>query len=169
MLHKLGLNKSHKWRVMSYLLILFVLSACAVTDKPAIDLPPLTLSAPPTPVFEGSCDESRSLETWLQTVDFQERDFVQLMTGADRRSYEELYFDVEQMARLRDRVSATVAPDCAMEAHTLLLSLMAEVLDSYQASVNGDDVDLSEVIDEFTPQFENYEALQRALVQRLGG
>ncbi|MEQ8673265.1 MAG: hypothetical protein RLP44_02335 [Aggregatilineales bacterium] len=151
-------------------MLVFIVSACAVTEKPALDLPPLTLLPPPTPVFEGMCDDNpRILEGWLQTVDFQERDFVALMNGTVSRSSEELYFDVEQMARLRDRVASAIVPDCAEEAHLLLLEIMGDVLVVYQSAVNGEEINITTVIDENLPRFQSYELLQDELLQRLNG
>ena len=164
----LVVTQKYRW-FLSYFFVALIVSACAVTDKPALNLPPMTLLPQPTAVFEGMCDNPRTLETWLQTVDFQERDFLALMTGTVSRSSEELYFDVQQMARLRDRVAATMVPDCAEEAHLLLLQIMNDVLLLFQSAVNGEAVDIVTVIEQNTPRFQSYELLQGELLQRLNG
>lgn len=150
-------------------IVLIVLCAgCQVTDRPAVNLPPLTVSPPPELIYGGTCDDADTLETWLQTTGFQQRDFVDLMRGGVDKTPDDLYFDVEQMARLRDRIAALTAPDCAEELHATVIETMNAVIVDYQAYVNEvEGINLATVISRFEPQFIVLAEQQNELIQRL--
>jgi hypothetical protein len=146
---------------------LVCLAACRTEDKPALERGSLTLAPPPPPIYLGSCDVIDDLESWLQTVQFQQRDFIELMTAAPERDAAGLYDDVERMAALRDRIVAEPAPDCAVEAHNALIAAMGGIVDDFVRVVNGDDVDLQRVIDDGAAAVDAAVALQSPLLERL--
>ena len=151
------------------LLVVFGLVACGNSDEPALDLPPLTLPAPPTPVFAGTCTDTSTLERWLQTIQFQQRDFVELMDSAvsGGRASEALYLNVEQMALLRNRISEEPAPDCAENLHREILGIMQEVLDGFQEYVNGDNRNLNSLVENGHSRFNALLPQQTELLNRL--
>jgi hypothetical protein len=156
-------------RCLTYLVVFFMamMTGCAVSDKPAIDQTPLTLPAPPTPVYAGNCNEPSVLETWMQPVTFQQREFFNLMQSAGEKSHDELAADVERMAALRDQISALATPDCAVETQAAFLRVMTAVLDDLQAVVNGDSVDVAAIIAEHQADYSAAQAMLDVLFERL--
>lgn len=144
-----------------------LLTACAVSDKPAIERPPLTLEAPPPAVFNGLCDDTTVLEGWLQPVTLQWREFGALMDGAAGKSSDDLYFDVVRMVNLRNVMGAVGVPDCAQMLYPVLLETLESVLVPFHAYVNGESVDIDAVLNEVRPQFAEVDAQVNALLQRL--
>ncbi len=161
-------NRIRHWSL--YLLFFALFSAsCAVTSETAIDLPPLTLEPAPTTTFSGLCDERGVLEDWLQTVEFQQRDFVMLMRDGIDKSPDDLYLDVEQMARIRNRIAEDPVPDCAEDAFTSIMEAMEVVLRQFQSYTNGQAVDLSDVIQTVEPLITTFENQRDALITQLEG
>lgn|GEM_PF-3517225 len=156
-------------RCLTYLAVFFVamITGCAVSDKPAIDQTPLTLPPPPTPVYAGSCDEPMVLETWMQPVTFQQREFFNLMQSAGEKSPAELVVDVEQMAALRDRISALATPDCAVETQAAFLNVMGAILDGFQVVVNSDSGDTATIIAEHQADYSAAQAMLDVLFEQL--
>ncbi len=151
------------------LLCMLALVACGNSDEPTLDLPPLTLPPPPTPIFAGTCTDTATLEGWLQTILFQQRDFMELMDGTESngRASETLYLNVEQMALLRNRISEEPAPDCTENLHREILSIMQEVLDGFQEYVNGDNRNLSSLVENGHSRFNALLPEQTELLNQL--
>lgn len=145
------------------------LMACGVSDEPELDLPPLDLPEPATPVFSGSCDDNSILEAWLQTTHFQQRDFVTLMEGSVGEDHDSqvLYQNIEEMGLYRNRISDEPAPDCTESVHIELLRIMQSVLDQFQAYVNGDDIDLVVAVETARIEFNALLPQQTELFNRL--
>lgn len=144
-----------------------LLTACAVSDKPAIERPPLTLEAPPPSVFTGVCDDTAMLEGWLQPVSFQWREFSALMDGASGKSADDLYFDVVRMVDLRNVMGAISVPDCAQALYPALMDALESVLVPFHAYANGESAEIDAVLNEVRPQFAEVDAQINALLQRL--
>ena len=152
------------WLVVGVLLI----SACEVTDRPALELSPLVVSPVPDVVAGGSCDDSDVLEGWLQAISFQYRDFLTLMREGVVKSPDDLYTDVEQMLRLQNSIATTPVPDCASDARALLLDGMTMPLTQFVTYVNETEaVDLSTVVAEAEADFQRYNDERDALLEIL--
>jgi len=147
-----------------------LISACEVTDRPALDLPPLMLSPVPDGVVSGTCDEADVLESWLQAISFQYRDFLTLMRDGVDKPPDALYADVEQMLRLRDSIATTPVPECAGEARTLLLDAMAVPLAQFVIYANEtEEVNLNTVVAEADADFQLYNDARDGLLEILDG
>lgn len=160
----------HKIRlILGCMICVFALVACGSSDKPALEFPPLTLPAPATPIFAGFCDDIATLETYLQITQFQQRDFMTLMSGSlgENGDRNVIYQNVEQMALYRNRISEAPAPDCAESLHLDVLEIMETVLNDMQAYVNGDDVDLEGLVENARAEFNGLLPEQGELLNRL--
>ncbi len=147
-----------------------LLAACGggPSAGPAPTPPPLvTLNAPADPVFVAGC-EATDLETWLESSDFLLRDFVSQMNQAQNQTPEQVRVTIQRMAALRDALVAIPAPDgCAGEAHRLILQMLANSLQSFQAYGNGETVDLRAAQAEIDTLLGGIQTLQQALQAQL--
>lgn len=148
-------------------IVLMFMASCSSSDESAVVLPPLTLPSPPTPVFVGECDDTPTLEAWLQTIQFQQRDFSTLMDEARSQSEQALYLSVEQLALLQIRISEEPAPDCGVDLHQSILGIMNEVVQSLQTYVNTDTGNLDEIVDNAQLAFNGLLPQQSELLNRL--
>jgi hypothetical protein len=147
---------------------LFVLSACAIADIPApTESPPLTLLPPATTIFAGNCNNTSDLEHWAQSAAFLTQDFVRIMGTAAEQSRGEIYDDVIQMAELRDLMSESQTPDCAVEAQTRLLGVMNAATEAFQSFANGDLDNIADAVVDLNARFAEATALQDELIVRL--
>lgn len=146
-----------------------LLMGCAVSDRPAIDRPPLTLPAPPTALYQGSCAETLLLEQWMQPVTFQQREFAELLMTVGDQSPVDLYPQVERMAQLRDRISGLTVPDCAVPTQEAFVTVMSAVIAELQAYVNGEERDPAAITAEHQPAFADAQAMLNALYLDLTG
>jgi hypothetical protein len=155
--------------VLSTLIIfsLLILSACQTSDAENFEDGPLALRPAPTLVYVGSCDQTPTMESWLQVVIFQRRDFVRLMSEAPGQSRLDLREDVEQMAAYRDRIAQEPVPDCGAEVIGALGSAMDGVLAEFVNYINGEDVDLGVVVESYNDDFAAINAQLDALLLRL--
>jgi hypothetical protein len=160
------------WRILAafWVVLMIVLAACAIGDSPEAMLtqrPPVTLNAPPTPIFEGSCDLTADLSSWLQNSVFIRRDFLDSMYGAALMNQLEMRNEVIRMAAWRDQLSTIPAPECAVEAHLILLGAMTQAVDAFQAFANGDSPDLGTTVVDVRAQIDTVTALQDSLTLQL--
>ena len=157
-----------RWKYVAvWVLLLMLLVSCSSSDEPVLNLPPLTLPAPPTPVFSGECNDTQTLESWLQTTQFQQRDFMTLMEEVQNQTEEALYLSVEQLALLHIRVSEEPAPDCATELHQSILSIMNGVVVDLQSHVNVGSGNLIEIVENARVAFNGLLPQQTELLNRL--
>ncbi|MDX1995624.1 MAG: hypothetical protein SF029_24790 [bacterium] len=147
--------------------LLLLVSGCAVQDRPALERPPLTLAAPPTAIIEGTCDDRAVLDNWLQAISFRQEEFLSLMQTTPGKTREEIYADVEAMAALRDLVNTEPVPDCGVEAQQALSEIMSRILVYFQAYVNGEPIDLAQVVNESLPDYTAAQALLDEPLARL--
>jgi hypothetical protein len=146
---------------------LLILSACQTRDVDDFAEGPLALSPAPTLVYAGSCDQTPTMEGWLQVVIFQRRDFVGLMSESPGQSRVDLREDVEQMAAYRDRIAQEPVPDCGLDLIPALVAAMDGVLAEFLNYINGEDVDLGVVVESYNDEFAAVDAQLDALLVRL--
>lgn len=150
------------------LLIALLLAACALQDVPLTPPPPITLIPEATPVFSGSCEETRQLEAWLQSASFGRIDFMTLLEQSrDLQRGEALYDNILLMIGRRDQLSKTPAPDCAVEAHLVLLDAMAKAIRAFARYNNGEAVDLRAAADDAEKRLQMAGVIEVELVERL--
>lgn len=151
-----------------FFICVWALSACAIADVPApTNNPPLTLAAPPDPIFAGSCDNTPELEAWAQSAYFLTQDFVGLMNDAAEQTRGEVYDDVIRMAELRDLMANAETPDCAVEAQSLLLAAMNEATAAFQSYANDQLANVADEVVELNARFDQARAIQDELIVRL--
>jgi hypothetical protein len=158
----------HKRRLLSLLILLSsVLAACAVGDIPATPPPPLTIEPPPTLVYEGACEQTSTLEVWLQKTTFAKNDFVNLMDAAASQGRAEMVDEVIGMIDRRLAVSRTTVPDCATEPHLILLDAMNKAIEAFQKFVNGDAENIGNIVGDTKKRFETLDIYMLELTDRL--
>ena len=146
---------------------LMFMASCSSSDESAVVFPPLTLPSPPTPIFSGDCADTPTLEAWLQTIQFQQRDFSTLMDELRSQSEQALYLSIEQLALLHIRISEEPAPDCGADLHQAVLGIMDEVVQELQTYVNADSGNLDEIIENGQLAFNGLLPQQAELLNRL--
>jgi hypothetical protein len=161
-----------KLRVLGLLsaLLLMSLAACAIGDSPEAmmtQLPPVTLNVPPTTVFAGDCELTPDLNDWLQTSVFIRRDFLDTMYGAALMAPIDMRNEVVRLASLRDQMSLLFAPNCAVDAHLILVAAMTQAVDAFQAFANGDSSSLGNTVEDVRSQMDTATAIQDELTLRL--
>lgn len=147
---------------------LVLLSACAagnVTEVP--EAPPITIVAQPTPVAEGVCEDTSSLEQWAQSAHFISQEYGNILTSIANESRVEMYDDVLRLVELRDTFASSPAPDCAVDAQNQLVGVMDEIIETLQSYVNADLANLGNSITEFNLQLDNAGTLRQELEQRI--
>lgn len=154
-------------RILWLLFIPLWLVACATGDVPSTPPPPLTVPAPPTLVPSGNCDLTPQLESWLQTTVFMRDEFLALLDTAVAKDRAKAYEDVLGMVDRRNRVSATPYPDCASEAHLLLVDAMSKAVEEFQKYVNGESVDVTRVVADTKTKIEVVKVIQDDLIKRM--
>ncbi|MGQ9887405.1 MAG: hypothetical protein ACUVSX_02835 [Aggregatilineales bacterium] len=156
-------------RSLLTLVLLKLMTSCALGDigRPTLP-PPITLAPPPTAIFEGACDQTPVLDAWLQaTATFLVPEFMTTLTAAAGKSRAEVYADVLRLARLRDAASDRPTPDCATELQLILMDAMNTAVNRFQAYANGEAVSISEAAAEAIARLEQVTALQNELISRL--
>lgn len=155
-------------RVCLLVVIGFVLTGCALGEGPTpTPPPPITLPAPPPLLLEGSCDEAAGLDNWLQTTVYLVSEFQTAVNSAATQQRGELYDTVLNMARIRDAANNTVAPECAVPVHIMMVETMKTTVDNLQAYVNGDRDSLGNAIPSAISQLDQITAGQNELIARL--
>jgi hypothetical protein len=161
-----------KLRVLGLLsaFVLLSLTACAIGDSPEAlmtQLPPVTLNAPPTTVFAGDCELTVDLNDWLQSTVFIRRDFLDTMYRAALMTAIDMRNEVVRLASLRDQLSLLAAPNCAVDAHLILVAAMTQAVDAFQAFANGDASSLGNTVEDVRSQVDTATAIQDELTLRL--
>ena len=155
-------------RILCSVLLLLLLSSCALAEgPPATPAPPITLAAPPPVALEGDCTVTSGLDNWLQSTELFVSDFMSTLNDAANKPREALYEDVILMSRLRDATSELVAPECVIPTHLLLVDTMNTVVENFQAYANGDRDELGNTVPEAIGQFDRVIAGQNDLKARL--
>lgn len=114
---------------------------------------PLVLTPPGDLTQDGICEDTVLLEDWLQSTEFYQMSYIDLLQNAPGQSRTELY---PQVANLNDELvnyAAMPAPDCAAEVQAAILTVMQTTLTNLQAYVNGDREDLGLIIEQAQTQF----------------
>lgn len=159
-------------RIAAIILLLLtpvLLAACAIGDVASATTapPPLTIEAPPTIAFSGTCQNRSDLEVWLQITSFLVADFQTTMNTAVAKTPADAYTDVQYLIRLRDSAFQAVTPDCAVEAQNTLSDLMDKAVESFQGYVNGTTADITGTIADLNSQFDQVVAAQNQLLARM--
>lgn len=149
--------------------ISLVLMGCAVTERPAIDRSPLTLAAPPTVQYLGTCEDERTLEQWMQPVTFHQREFLSTLLTLPGSARHDAYPRVERLAQLRDRLSAVPVPDCAATTHEAFVLVMSSIVDDMQRYINGEALDPADIVTMHEAAFVQAQGLLDTLYVELTG
>lgn len=149
------------------MILMVLLAACAGIGDTQTAIPMLTLSPPSTAVTGGTCETTRTLEAWLQAAQFRLEEVERITDEAVERSRDELYADVERLAELRTTLAQQPAPDCTVNAQTLLLDAMDALIEDLQAYVNRDRDDLDSLLVTGRRRFSAAQTAFGALVERL--
>lgn len=148
--------------------LFILLAACALGDAPpATTSAPITLAAPPTMVFEGNCEGTEELNTWLQSTDFMVAEFLNSVNSMANLTREAMRERVLHMAKVRDEASKVVTPDCAAHIQLLLVEAMNTAVASFQGFANGDLQDLGNIVAEIIGQVDRVIAAQNDLKTQL--
>jgi hypothetical protein len=149
-------------------LFAFIASGCALGEASKVtSLPPITLAPPPALRLVGTCDDTKTLETWLQVTTELRTSFQTLMNTAAAKEKVEMYGDVINLAALRDSAFAVETPDCAAETSIKLGDTMDQAVTAFQAFSNGDNADLGNTILEVNAQIDQIAAAQAKLISRM--
>lgn len=155
-------------RIPFIVLLAFMASGCAMGDvSNTTPLPPITLAPPPALKLVGTCDDTKTLETWLQVTTELRTNFQTLMNTAAVKEKVEVYGDVINLAALRDSAFAVETPDCAAETGIKLSDTMSQAVTAFQAFSNGDTSDLGNTIPEVNAQIDLVAAAQAELISRM--
>jgi hypothetical protein len=156
-----------KWKAALAILLSFLLAACGSNNAPATPPPPITLTAPPDIQIGGLCDDTKTLEGWLEVTAPLTNRFQTEMNAAAAKSKADLFLDVISLAAIRDSVFATTTPDCALDAQLMLSDTMHQVVGALQAYFNGDRPDLGNVITEANAKLDEVISIQADLLNRM--
>lgn len=145
-----------------------LLSACALGDVvDTTPLPPLTLAPPPALNLVGSCDDTKTLETWLQVTSELRTNFQTQTNAAAAKPKNEMFSDVLNLAAMRDSSFSVETPDCAEETGMKLSDAMSQAVTALQTYVNGDVADLGNTVVEINALLDAVETEQAQLIERL--
>jgi hypothetical protein len=157
-------------RARSATIILAVLlTGCALTDVPTGNTPPpaLTVAAPPALLLGGSCETTRTLESWLQITTRLLADFQTRLNETVAHTTTEAYADAIELIALRDAAYQSTAPDCAADAHTRLTAAMNDALLLLQGYINGSQTNITASLADLNTRLEAAAAAQADLLTRL--
>lgn len=144
-----------------------IVTSCGGVGEDDPNIPLVTLIAPPTQFASGTCDETVTLEAWLQTVQFQIEAFDRLFNTANGKSQQAIREDLTELNRFRILVAETPAPDCAVALNGDILEAMGNALTAFQQYANGDRNDLDTVMAEAQSGFTAFQPEFDALVERM--
>jgi hypothetical protein len=154
--------------ILHTILVACITTGCALGEVSNVTpLPPITLAPPPALKLVGTCDDTKTLETWLQTTSELRINFQTLMNTAAAKDKVSMYEDVINLAALRDLAFAAEIPDCAAEAGIKLSDIMSQTVTAFQSFVNGDTPDLGNTITEVNAQIDAITAAQNELISRM--
>ena len=147
---------SHSYFLQILIGLMCVLSSCAITDErvgnaespPRIAITPFLL----TLTYEGTCEENPSLlETWIGTSLAMVETIDTMWIDLPTVSPSELLSMIERLVIMRNGIGSLAAPDCAAQAHAILVTLIDTSLETFQSVYNAESVNLlaiQSVVDE---------------------
>ncbi len=153
----------------SLLFIALFLGACALADSPdpTPTSLPLLLTPPPEIIMSGSCEDSRTLEQWLQRT-YRVRDpFVEIMNAAIDKPRDAVHEDTRTMADYRYTLGNITAPDCAEQGHRFLIDATNIAVDTFRRYANGELADVHDELSEAERLFEIFDGTHAGLSERL--
>jgi hypothetical protein len=154
--------------ILHTILLACITGGCAIGEvSNATSLPPITLAPPPALRLVGTCDDTKTLETWLQTTNDLRINFQTLMNTAAAKDKAAMYGDVINLAALRDSTFTVETPDCAAETGIKLSDTMSQAVTAFQSFANGDTPDLGNTITEVNMQIDAVAAAQFELISRM--
>jgi len=157
-----------KLRLVLFLLLPGILTACALGDvSNATPLPPITLAPPPALNLVGTCDDTKTLENWLQVSTTLRDNFQTQMNAAAAKSKAEMSVDIPGLAALRDSSFEAATPDCAAEAGIKLSDTMSQAVTAFQRYVNGETPDLGNTVVDINGQIDQISVMQNDLIERM--
>jgi len=157
-----------KLKPVLFILLSSIITACALGDvSNATPPPPITLAPPPALNLVGTCDETKTLENWLQVTSELRASFQTQMNATAAKSKAEMYADVLELAALRDSSFEVATPDCAAETGIKLSDAMSQTVTAFQMYVNGDTPDLGNTIADMNGQIDQIAAMQNDLIDRM--
>lgn len=149
-----------------------MISGCAINDvqstpfpRPRLQITPIIL----TLTFEGTCnDDPASLEYWVGSALAARENLSMLL--AELRSQSPDNMDdgiVERLVTMRNGMAMLAAPDCAVQAHTLMITIIDSLLSLSQAYRNGDIPDVESEAGEIAERLGQFEQMVAVLLDRL--
>lgn len=147
--------------------MMIMLSACALRDVPVTAPPVISLAPMVTPVFVGTCDDNKLLEAWLQSAGFGSSDFMEILEAAAALNRADSYESILQMIGRREQLSRIPVPDCAIEAHLLLIDALSKAVEVFVAYNNGDRADLGAIIEDTRKRLDMVKVIELELTDRL--
>jgi len=158
-------------RMVVFLVVLTcTLSACALGDVEVetTPLPPITLEPPPALNLVGNCDDTKSLETWLQVSTELREEFQTLMNTTAAKNKNEMFADIQSMAALRDSGFSVATPDCAADAGLKLSDAMNQTVAAFQTFFNSTDASsLESIVVDINYKLDSVQATQIELIKRM--
>jgi hypothetical protein len=150
------------------IIVPLLLAACAMTDVSNTTPPPaLTLNAPPSLNFSGTCDQTKELEDWLQITTGLVTKFQTKMNEVAGMNRNDAYPPTLELVAMRDSSYSVMTPDCATDLELSLSDAMNRAVLALQEYVNGASSDISSAVAQANTQFDQITASQNELIQRL--
>ena len=154
-------------RILAALLVV-ILSACALGDVDnSAAPPPVTVLPPPALDFTGTCDNTKELESWLQTSTLITTDFQTRLNAAAAKSRADAHPDLIYLISARDSAFLAPAPDCAADVHLLLTDTLSRAVLTLQEYVNGTSTDISTQLAEINGLLDQIASAQGVLLTRM--
>lgn len=145
-----------------------LLGGCALSEDPVLTPPPpLTIMPGPTPILAGACELTRDLNEWLQASTFYAAEFGARLNAMSNQGRGTIYAYVQELAEMRNALSAVPAPDCTHTLHQLLLTTMDRAISTYQAFANGEVEQIGGTLSEVIGQLDRVAAGHAELTARL--
>lgn len=155
--------------VGKWLILALILAGCALRDltpvpRPASTIAPFELTPIGTIQVVGSCDDTPTLERWLQTSFRQREAFIAARNAMFDDTHGEALIT---MADIRFGLSRINVPDCAEQAHSLLLSAMTETIVVMEQFAAGQISDVNTALIDADGLFAQFDDVYQILSDRL--
>jgi uncharacterized coiled-coil protein SlyX len=154
-------------RAVALAVCVVVLGACAAASTDSTPISPVTAPAQPTPILTGVCTTLSELESWAQDAQFFRDEFILTLNLLKDLRRAEMANDFARLIELRDGLAALPAPDCAQDAHLIMLTAMNSAIGSYQTYINGASEDVNSAITQVRTELDTAQAILQTLIERL--
>ncbi len=163
---KLQIKEVFMQKLIWISLIVGMIAGCGGVGG-AAPVEPLTLTPPGELRQDGTCDDTILLEDWLQSAEFYQLAYIELLQTAPGQSRQDLYIEVNRLNEELVNYAALPAPDCVVDVQRQLLEVMQATLVNLQAYVNGEQNDLQSIINQAQVSFSSVRPAFDALIFRM--